>query len=206
MTGEQRHRNQREHRPDAKARVLRARVGAWRNTSASERICCRLRGSTPLGGAMTPLTKSAGTNYGAQVATRLGVERPQPLGPLVRHIKISAVTGLVGAESHRLPVARLVIRARIRFRVGEALGEQRPVSEVLLPLRGQCAQGCPYRLRRKIGRRAFFTQHQEPAVLPGSTSGAPPDGSHSNRSSGPEPSPHNRPDPTPATPPLGRAR
>jgi hypothetical protein len=100
---------------------------------------------------------------------RLGVGgqrvKPQLLGPLVGDVEIGAVALVTGAETDRLPVAGLVTGAGVGLRIGETLGQQRAVAEVLPPLLGQRPHGGGQALAGEIGGTAFGREQQEAAVL-----------------------------------------
>ena len=58
---------------------------------------------------------------------------------------------VTGAVAHRLPIAGLVASARVSFRIGERFGQERAITEALLPMFGQDAQRRAQGLRRQIG-------------------------------------------------------
>jgi hypothetical protein len=118
--------------------------------------------SVPEGGA-----KFVGQLGRAQEGLGVGAERvkPQLLGPLVGHVEIGAVAAVTGAEADGRPVAGLVTGAGISLRIGETLGQERAVAEVLAPLIGQGAQGGGEGLAGEIGSGALGGEQEAAAVL-----------------------------------------
>ncbi len=103
----------------------------------------------------------------AELGAGLRAERVQPeaLGPVVGHVEVGPVPAEARREADGLPVARLVTSACVRLRVGEALGQQRPVAELRLPVRRQGPQRGGHRLRGQVGRGALVGEQEETAVL-----------------------------------------
>ena len=149
---EERHRDQRQHGPDAEARVFGAGIGGLLQ-HLEKREQLRLvhrqhpgrRRDEPLAAVGRHLAR---TQVGA--GARVERERPQPLRAARWRRKNRRDAGCNRRCTHRLPVAGLVSGARIRLRLGEALGQERAVAEGLRPALRQGAQGGGEGLRREV--------------------------------------------------------
>ena len=73
---------------------------------------------------------------GAERLARFGFKgfKPKLFGTRSSRIEISAVLALAATHPHRCPARRLVAGASVSLRIGESLGQERPVSEDFLPL------------------------------------------------------------------------
>ena len=118
---QQGHRNDRQHRADAIARVRITRLGPFAK---------HLQERTQLLGIDRHRSRRCSDQSGpvlfsqlsrAQQLPSLSHQRaqPQPLGTLVGDVKVGSVPAVAGAVAHRLPVAGLVAGARIGFGIGE---------------------------------------------------------------------------------------